>query len=60
LATLIKNKCAVNETNIRQLNFFGAKFLKYTQQMLQEFFPSNLKLVQDALDSGTVADPVSG
>lgn len=60
LATLIRNKLPVNETNIKQLNFFGAKFLKYTQQMLQEFFPSNLKLVQEAIDSGTVIDPVSG
>ena len=28
--------------------------------MLNEFFPSNLKLVQDALDSGLVMDPLSG
>lgn len=28
--------------------------------MLQDFFPTNLKLVQDALDSGTVPDPITG
>ena len=28
--------------------------------MLQDFFPSNLKLVQDALDSGLVNDVTTG
>jgi len=60
LTTLAKNKFPVSEANIKQLNFFGAKFLKYTQQMLRDFFPTSLKLVQDALDSGTVTDPASG
>ena len=28
--------------------------------MLQDFFPSNDKLVEDALDSGLVIDPATG
>ena len=58
--TLYNNKLPVSEANIKQLNFYGAKFLQYTQQMLKDFFPSKLKLVQDAVDSSTVPDPVSG
>lgn len=57
---LKRNKVPISEANIKQLNFFGNKFLKFTQQMLQDFFPSNLQLVQDALESGTVLDPVTG
>ena len=60
LAMLRRNKVAISEANIKQLNFFGNKFLKYTQQMLQDFFPSNLKLVQDALDSSLVTDATTG
>lgn len=60
LAMLRRNKVAISEANIKQLNFFGNKFLKYTQQMLQDFFPSNLKLVQGALESGIVIDAATG
>ena len=31
LAMLRRNKVAISEANIKQLNFFGNKFLKYTQ-----------------------------
>ena len=34
LAMLKRNKVTINEENIYQLNYYGNKFLKYTQQML--------------------------
>ena len=57
---LKRNKVPISEANITQLNLFGNKFLKYTQQLLKDFFPSNQKLVQDALESGLVTDPSTG
>ena len=45
LTMLKRNKVPIKEANITQLNFFGNKFLKYAQHMLQELFPRKSELV---------------
>ena len=51
LQTLKKNKIPQTESNIFQLNQFGVSFLKHTQTMLKDFFPTHERLVSEAITS---------